>query len=263
MGKQSIASGYKYVDAFGPDEEYESEEEVVYVTLDLGAVEPALVPSSSSFRLIGLDTPSPFLQLSGTVFKGQHQSLLGTELLFTDAKDDQADRTRKPLVHVGTSEQRIRFREVEVKAKTNKLPEVVERVPVNPQPKGKNNKKDRLPETVQEVVGTVDAVQPRRRRGRRPKDQGKGKEKAVEHVEESVDVDDPMEGPSATITPSRASSRENAAGDVAGGNAPHELQMTDASASVRQDDSPRVQWSSDAPQGSTSVSMEVDTSYVT
>ena len=48
----SLAPGYKQVEAFGPDEEYESEEEVEYVTLDLGAVEPALVPSSSSFRLI-------------------------------------------------------------------------------------------------------------------------------------------------------------------------------------------------------------------
>ena len=40
------------MEAFGPDEEYESDEEVEYVTLDLGAIEPALVPSSSSFRLI-------------------------------------------------------------------------------------------------------------------------------------------------------------------------------------------------------------------
>ena len=40
------------MDIFGPDEEYESEEEVEYVTLDLGTVEPALVPSSSSFRII-------------------------------------------------------------------------------------------------------------------------------------------------------------------------------------------------------------------
>lgn len=34
----------------------------------------------------GLDTPSPYLQLSGSIFKGQHQDLLGTELLFTDSK---------------------------------------------------------------------------------------------------------------------------------------------------------------------------------
>ncbi|KAH9927594.1 uncharacterized protein B0H18DRAFT_1002680 [Fomitopsis serialis] len=201
MGNASLAPGYKQVDAFGPDEDYESEEEVIYVTLDLGAVEPALVPSSSSFRLIGLDTPTPFLQLSGTVFKGQHQSLLGTELLFTDAKDDHADRTRKPLVHVGASEQRIRFKEVEVRAKTNELPEDAEQVPATPQTKGKNSKKDRLPETVQEVVGTVDAeVQPRRRRGRRPKDKGKGKEKAVDPTNEAMDVDDREEGPSAANT---------------------------------------------------------------
>ena len=34
----------------------------------------------------GLDTPTPFLQLSGTIFQGTHQSLLGTELLFTEDK---------------------------------------------------------------------------------------------------------------------------------------------------------------------------------
>jgi hypothetical protein len=37
-------------------------------------------------RAQGLDTPTPFLQLSGTIFKGQHDSLLGTEILFTDTK---------------------------------------------------------------------------------------------------------------------------------------------------------------------------------
>ena len=33
----------------------------------------------------GLDTPTPFLQLSGTMLMGQHVSLLGTELLFSEA----------------------------------------------------------------------------------------------------------------------------------------------------------------------------------
>ena len=97
--------GYKHVDSFGPDEDYETDEEIEYVTLDLGTIEPTLVPSSSTYRLIvstllecvqtrftcvvrvkkGLDTPTPYLQLSGTKLKGQHQSLLGTELLFTEA----------------------------------------------------------------------------------------------------------------------------------------------------------------------------------
>jgi general transcription factor 3C polypeptide 6 len=47
----SLCPGYKEVDEFGPDEEYE-DEEVFYVTLDMGNVEPSLVPSSSSYRLI-------------------------------------------------------------------------------------------------------------------------------------------------------------------------------------------------------------------
>ncbi len=82
----SLCPGYKQVDAFGPDDEYEDEEEISYVTLDLGSVEPSLLPSSASYRLIGLDTPTPFLQLSGTVLKGRHESLLGTELVFADGK---------------------------------------------------------------------------------------------------------------------------------------------------------------------------------
>ena len=49
----SLFPGYKHVESFGPDSEYEdAEEEVEYVTLDLGTVEPTLVPSSSSYRLI-------------------------------------------------------------------------------------------------------------------------------------------------------------------------------------------------------------------
>lgn len=46
-----LCPGYKEVEEFGPDEEYE-EEEVFYVSLDMGNVEPTLVPTSSSYRLI-------------------------------------------------------------------------------------------------------------------------------------------------------------------------------------------------------------------
>ncbi|KAJ7471838.1 hypothetical protein FB451DRAFT_1251130 [Mycena latifolia] len=111
----SLCPGYKQVDAFGPDEEYE-EEEVTYVTFDLGNVEPTLLPSSSSYRLIGLDTPTPFLQLSGTIFKGRHDTLLGTELLFTDGKD-AVDWSKRSTTHVANTEQRICFKEVQLKAK--------------------------------------------------------------------------------------------------------------------------------------------------
>jgi general transcription factor 3C polypeptide 6 len=51
VGSTSLCPGYKQVDGFGPDEDYE-DEEVEYVTLDLGNIEPTLVPSSSTYRLI-------------------------------------------------------------------------------------------------------------------------------------------------------------------------------------------------------------------
>jgi hypothetical protein len=49
----TLFPGYTQVVAFGPDDEYLSEdEEVVYVTLDLGPIEPTLVPNSATYRLI-------------------------------------------------------------------------------------------------------------------------------------------------------------------------------------------------------------------
>ena len=36
--------------------------------------------------LQGLDSPTPFLQLQGTVLKGHHHHLLGTELIFSEDK---------------------------------------------------------------------------------------------------------------------------------------------------------------------------------
>ena len=51
----SLCPGYKQVDSFNPNDDYYSdddEEDVSYVTLDLGNIEPTLVPSSSTYRLI-------------------------------------------------------------------------------------------------------------------------------------------------------------------------------------------------------------------
>ncbi|KAH8988666.1 hypothetical protein EDB86DRAFT_2808259 [Lactarius hatsudake] len=136
---ERLAPGFRHVDAFGSDSLYECNEhgeiieEVSYVTLDLGAVEPTLVPSTSTYRLIGLDTPTPFLQLSGTIFQGTHQSLLGTELLFTEDKGrsvyphsisslkqrmpDIHERAGRKITHLANTSQRIRFKQVEVRPK--------------------------------------------------------------------------------------------------------------------------------------------------
>ena len=53
MPATTLVPGYKQVESFGPDEDYlEEEEEISYVTLDLGVVEPTLLPSTSTYRLI-------------------------------------------------------------------------------------------------------------------------------------------------------------------------------------------------------------------
>ena len=52
MSTSSLFPGYKQVEAFADDDLYESEEEVTYVTLDLGSIEPTLVPSMSHYQLI-------------------------------------------------------------------------------------------------------------------------------------------------------------------------------------------------------------------
>jgi general transcription factor 3C polypeptide 6 len=106
--RDCLFPGYVNVECFEPNEEYEEYEETTYVMLDIGAVDPTLLPSSSTYRLIvrasslrltsvsrsssitdrylqGLDSSTPFLQLSGTIFKGEHNTLLGSELLFMDA----------------------------------------------------------------------------------------------------------------------------------------------------------------------------------
>ncbi|KAL6304722.1 hypothetical protein BKA93DRAFT_782484 [Sparassis latifolia] len=192
MPGSSLFPGYHLVEAFGPDEDYEQcdsevEEEVVYVTLDLGTVEPALVPSTSSYRLIGLDTPTPYLQLSGTTFRGQHESLLGTELLFTEGKDDNGDRSRKSLVHFGSTEHRIRFKEVELQEKNTGI--------ISKDWEISSTVKKRNPKTMNHLLGTVDndasgskdKNQSRSSKVKsKAKGKGKGKEKAVGLPEDSA-----------------------------------------------------------------------------
>lgn len=114
QGPTTLCPGYKHVEAFGSAEDYENEDEISYITLDLGDVEPQLVPSSTTYRLIveslalrqissrdshvgvfqGLDSRSPYLQLQGTIMKGRHDFLLGTEMIFTDENGPFLDQMR-------------------------------------------------------------------------------------------------------------------------------------------------------------------------
>ncbi|KAF8530110.1 hypothetical protein BU17DRAFT_78679 [Hysterangium stoloniferum] len=124
--------GYKHVPAFGPDEEYEEEVEVSYVTVDLGPnVDKDLLPNTSEYRLAGLDSSTPMIQLSGTFFQGSHEELIGTEILFTDGRDE-ANPSRRFVVPVATTSKRIRFEKVEVQRKDDFPP--VEIVAPKPKP---------------------------------------------------------------------------------------------------------------------------------
>ncbi|KIP05052.1 hypothetical protein PHLGIDRAFT_108704 [Phlebiopsis gigantea 11061_1 CR5-6] len=186
MSSSSLFPDHHFVDAFSHDDDYERDEdgniieEVEYVTLDLGVVEPTLIPSTSSYRLIGLDTPTPYLQLSGTVFKGKHQSLLGTELLFTDSQgaDDASDRGKRSLVHVTNTERRIVFKEVELRPKVPNE-QMRQAEAASQQPSAMTSSKKRRPQTLEELVGNepVGEPAPRGRGGRRAR---KGKEKELD-----------------------------------------------------------------------------------
>lgn len=86
----SFLEGYEEVDAFDDDlnDEY-SDEEVFYVTLDMGQLGSSLLNQTNFYRLIGLETEEPFLQVGGTTFKGEHERLLGTEVLLQEPPSSQ------------------------------------------------------------------------------------------------------------------------------------------------------------------------------
>lgn len=109
----SFLEGYEEVDAFDDDlnDEY-SDEEVFYVTLDMGQLGSSLLNQTNFYRLIGLETEEPFLQVGGTTFKGEHERLLGTEVLLQEPPSTSANTPSRPLVPVAMTSQRIRFKEV-------------------------------------------------------------------------------------------------------------------------------------------------------
>lgn len=98
----------------------DEEEEITYLVLELGAVDPSLIPNCASMRLVGLETPTPFLQLGDSVFKGIHVSNLGTELLFNDATPDGPSRSL--TLHAQT-EHKILFNPVMLTPKQAPEPE--------------------------------------------------------------------------------------------------------------------------------------------
>jgi len=113
-GQSALCPGYRHVENFAEEEaEYEEGEEVFYVTLDMGDLHPTVLPTCSGYRLAGLDTEHPFIQLNDTIFMGEHHSLLGSEIVVEEARDE-SDPSRKFVRPMALTSQRIRFKEVYV-----------------------------------------------------------------------------------------------------------------------------------------------------
>ncbi|KAF9791012.1 hypothetical protein BJ322DRAFT_1039160 [Thelephora terrestris] len=212
MPAESLVPGYKLVSYFGPDSEYETrpsvttegeeevEEEVEYVTLEIPGIADVDPNLLTSYRLIGLDTPTPFLQLSssGTIFKGRHHKLLGTELLFTHSQgDSDPDPSTRRISLLGTTEKRVVFSPVEV------------RDPASPSStpghasKGKTPGKESSPKKgkkkasfwtcgIEEVVGGLGVVGPAAESGvsTRSRSRPAGREKGDDAALLPVDEDD-------------------------------------------------------------------------
>lgn len=90
----------------------------MYITLDLGQLDPSLIPNATSYKLVGLESPTPFLQVGGSTFKGDYETLIGTEIILQDSPQAGTPASSRILQPVGMTSNRIRFKEVQLIPKT-------------------------------------------------------------------------------------------------------------------------------------------------
>ena len=69
--------------ADGGDDDEDHED--VFILLELPDTPANFLSSNTSYSLIGLDTPTPVLKIGSAVFRGTHEDVLGTHLVFSDA----------------------------------------------------------------------------------------------------------------------------------------------------------------------------------
>lgn len=90
-------------------------EEVEYITFDFGhSHAPSPISSYSSFQLLGLNTDRPFLKIGNQIYRGEYESLIGTELIMKPvvAKGDhrgEQDPSRLSYEPMTDTRSRIRW----------------------------------------------------------------------------------------------------------------------------------------------------------
>ncbi|MBW0541718.1 hypothetical protein O181_081433 [Austropuccinia psidii MF-1] len=114
-----LNSEWEQVQDFETELNQEAEEwseEVEYLTFDFGtSLGPPSITSFENFQLLGLNSATPFIKLGSQVYRGEYESLVGTELIMTKSLNQQDnqknnEQSTKPIFKpIGISQNRIRW----------------------------------------------------------------------------------------------------------------------------------------------------------
>ncbi|KAK6907992.1 hypothetical protein I203_101993 [Kwoniella mangroviensis CBS 8507] len=113
-GQTLLGEGWTHVDNFDEldEDEFEEEEEEIYVTMDLGTtLDAKALQNENQYQLVGLDTPLPFLKLGNQIFQGQTTPLIGDEVVLGLIRhsDNPHEPTHPPLY---STNHRLTFRAI-------------------------------------------------------------------------------------------------------------------------------------------------------
>ncbi|RUS13561.1 hypothetical protein BC937DRAFT_95133 [Endogone sp. FLAS-F59071] len=102
-----------------------------YIVLDLGSdvnaeVITSAAAKSGGYSLVGLDTPTPYLQIGPLIFRGEFDETIGTDLLFSQTEERRPTANasgtlphrRRTVTYMGQTTKTIKFTKVKLNRKT-------------------------------------------------------------------------------------------------------------------------------------------------
>jgi len=87
-------------DALESDEEWEEETTTTYVTFDFGmsGLTHDAFKEVSFMQLVGFNSSTPIVKIGAKIFRGQHERLIGTDVIYTEHDSEHAPLIiRSPL----------------------------------------------------------------------------------------------------------------------------------------------------------------------
>ncbi|WRT67969.1 uncharacterized protein IL334_004943 [Kwoniella shivajii] len=117
QGQSLFGEGWNHVNSFDEidEDEYEDEEEEIYVTMDLGpTIDSRALQTETQYQLVGLDSPLPFLKVGNQIFQGQVTPLIGDEVILGLIRnsDNPHEPSHPPLY---STNHRITFQAITLK----------------------------------------------------------------------------------------------------------------------------------------------------